>query len=343
MKKLDLKFLKENVPIQYYAEVVLGICEWRQLSNGFLTPNLHSRKRKDANDYSSLVIDPINNCFWRNSGKGSNPQGSIIDFIINVDECNNQEAIRRLQEFVSVYLPNLSNDNNFDDIKPDYKFSKKKVEEMTKLTQDVSPDFRLPNKYKDYKRLYAYMIGKRKIENHVYDYFVDSGFLYQDYRCSACFVSYDDNNIPVFACIRDTNWSERITYGVRGSSVNHAFYINNHKKTLVVTEAVIDAMAFMSILHLKKERYKKYNYLALTGTKKIASIRYHLEQDPTINKIILGFDNDEAGISAEKKTREMLKEMGWRGKIQTFYPPYGKDFNDSLIYIKEQLKNNQAA
>ena len=108
-----------------------------------------------------------------------------------------------------------------------------------------------------------------------------------------------------------------------------------YKKTLVVTEAVVDAMAFMSILYLKGERYKKYNYLALTGTKKIQAIRYHLEQDPTINKIILGFDNDEAGRIADEKTREMLKEMNWQGNIQTFAPPYGKDFNDSLIYIKE--------
>ena len=335
MKKLDLDFLKANVPIQFYAEVELGISEWKQLGNGFLTPNLHIRKRPDSNDYSSLVIDPVNNCFWRNSNKGSNPSGSIIDFIINVNSCDNRAAIKKLREFVEQYLPTLSKDTDFESIKPDYKYSKKKVEKMLELTKDVSPDFRLPNKYKNYNRLFAYMIGKRQIEKSVYDYFIKSGFLYQDWRCSACFVSYDDAGVPVFACIRDTNWNERITYGVKGSSVNHAFYINNHKKTLVVTEAVVDVMAFMSILSLKNERYKKYNYLALTGTKKIASIRYHLEQDPTIDKIILGFDNDEAGRIADQKTREMLKEMGWTGTIQTFNPPYGKDFNDSLIYIKE--------
>ena len=340
MKKLDLKFLRENVPIQFYAEVELGISEWRQLGNGYLTPNLHFRKRPDANDYSSLVIDPVNNCFWRNSNKGPNPQGSIIDFIINVNNCDNGTAIRLLGEFVEQYLPNLSESTDFEAIKPDYKYSKKKIEEMVALTQDVSPDFRLPDKYKNDNRLYAYMIGKRQIEKIIYNYFVKSGYLYQDWRCSACFVSYDDNNVPVFGCIRDTNWNERITYGVKGSSVNHAFYINNHKKTLVVTEAVVDAMAFMSILYLKGERYKKYNYLALTGTKKIQAIRYHLEQDPTINKIILGFDNDEAGRIADEKTREMLKEMNWQGNIQTFTPPYGKDFNDSLIYIKEHNLQN---
>ena len=338
MKRLDLDFLKQNVPIQFYAEVELGINEWRQIGGGRLTPNLHVRPRPDANDYSSLVIDPIANCFWRNSNKGPNPHGSIIDFIINVNdlaENDTHTAIEMLGEFVEKYLPNLSEAGGFDAVKPDYKFSKEKVKEMMALTQDVSPDFRLPDKYKNFKRLYAYMIGKRQIEKSVYDYFVKSGFLYQDWRCSACFVSYDDNGVPVFACIRDTDWNQRITYGVRGSSVNHAFYINNHKKKLVVTEAVVDAMAFMSILSLKGERYKKYNYLALTGTKKIQAIRYHLELDPSIDEIYLGFDNDEAGETADKKTREMLEEMGWKGKVVTFKPPYGKDFNDSLIYMKE--------
>lgn len=315
-------YLKRVIPIQSYAEHELGITEWKQ-GRSYISPDIKFA-RPDANDYSSLVIDPEKNCFWRNSGKGKRTTGSIIDFIMCVKDCSLDEAIDILIDYGNMYL----NDADMQDrivIKKNLPIANK--------------EFRLPLKYKNDNRLYAYIVKHRQIEPEIYHYFVDNGYMYQSRDCKCIFVSYE-NDTPVFACVRDTNWNRRITYGVAGSKTEHGFYIDNGSKTLVVTEAVIDAMAYMSLCILNNIPYKSYNYLALTGCSKIQCIKYHCSEQ-MFDKIILAYDNDSAGNKAYKKTLEMLKEMNWKGRVVNAAPKEVKDINDQLIAKKAITKTKK--
>lgn len=317
--KKDIEFLKNNIPLQYYAENCLGITEWKQIGNSLIAPKV-KYAMPNANDLSSLVIDCDKNCFWRNSGKGRNPTGSIIDLIMNTSDVDVKEASEILVKFANTFLNGVIDENaEISTYKP---------------KKGVKKEFKLPLPYKNKKRLFAYMVNFRQIEKPIYNYFIENKFMYQSIDCKCIFVSYNDEGVPIFGCVRDTNWNERITYGISGSDVNHAFYINNHSKTMIVTEAVVDAMAYMSILSLKDIDFKKYNYLALTGASKINCIKYHLEKDDSIKKILLAFDNDEAGETAYKKTVKMLKDMDWKGEIVKANAKHGKDINDELKFIK---------
>ncbi len=314
--KYDLEELK-RIPIQYYAEAVLGLTEWEQIGSNKIRPHLKS-VIPDSGDFSSLVIDLTKNCFWRNSGKGNHTSGSIIDFVANTSDCSTKEAIDILVNF-------SNNDFSIDYCqKPLYNHN----------TVIKAKDLILPQKHKNDNRLYAYMTKRRKIEDNVYHYMIDNQYMYQSWDCYAVFVSYKDG-IPVFACKRDTNWNERITYNISGSMSEWGFYIDNKSDTMVVTEAVVDAMAYQSLLYIQNKDYKNLNYLALTGAGKIKCIEYHLQNDANISKVILAFDNDKAGKTARTKTKTMLKQMQWNGKVIDYIPCDGnKDVNDVLIQKK---------
>lgn len=330
-KKEDIEDLKFLVPIQYYAETVLGLTDWRQVgSTGNLVAPKIQFKKAFSDDMSSLVVDLEKNCFWRNSGKGINPQGSIIDFIMNTSNVEFDDALGILVDFANTYLADSVD-------REEFKREAEQIRRSKAVIQEVK-EFRLPARFKNNKRVFAYLCGcpKRMLEPKIVGYMLDNGYLYQSFDCKCVFVSYKDE-IPVFACIRDTDWEHRITYGVSGSLVDHGWWLDNNSSVMVVTEAVVDALAYMSLLDLKGQDFEKYNYLALTGCKKLQCIKHHLEEEPDkYNKIILAFDNDEAGETATKKAIELLKELKFKGKIVIAKPQYGKDINDDLIQLKKR-------
>lgn len=323
--KEDLEYLKENISIQSYAEYRLGITEWVQTKNGFVKPNIRFAP-PDANDFSSLSINLEDNFFVRFSGKGITPKGDIINFIQNVNNCDFQSAVEELVNYANSYLGDMPDRTAF--AKQVQEFRKKAVKNV-----EVNYEFHLPLRYKNDKRVICYMLDHRKINKSIVYYMIKNNYLYQSFDSKCCFVSYEDG-VPTFACIRDTNWNERITYGVKNSKTKQGWYFDTSTKSLVVTEAVVDAMAYMSILDLKGENWMKHNYLALTGCEKLMCIEYHLQKTPNINEIYLAFDNDEAGEEARKKAKKLLKDLNFQGKIHDVVAKHGKDINDELKYIK---------
>ena len=324
-KKADIEYLRENVSIQSYAEYKLGITEWKQTSRGYVKPNLKYAP-PDANDYSSLSINLEENFFTRFSGKGITPKGDIINFIRNVNNCDFPTAVNELIEYANAYLGDMPDREAF--AKQIKEFRKKQVD-----TANINTEFHLPLKYKNNKRVICYMIEHRKINKNIVFYMLKNNYLYQSFDAKCCFVSYEDG-IPTFACIRDTNWNERITYGVKNSKVKQGWYFNTDSNSLVVTEAVVDAMAYMSILDLKGENWMKHNYLALTGCSKLMCIEYQLERNKNINEVFLAFDNDEAGEKARLEAKKLLKKINFKGECYDVIVKHGKDVNDELKYIK---------
>lgn len=115
-------------------------------------------------EHDSLRIDPVKNCFWRNSGLGDRSAGSIIDFVMNFKGCSLPEAINELRPYTS-YEPYYSSassrkrhevdrsasaEKNFvaEDFFVEHCFSadstiydlKQQLSEFTELLKTASPD-----------------------------------------------------------------------------------------------------------------------------------------------------------------------------------------------------------
>ncbi|MEG0020646.1 MAG: toprim domain-containing protein, partial [Oscillospiraceae bacterium] len=125
---------------------------------------------------------------------------------------------------------------------------------------------------------------------------------------------------------------------IEGSSKEVGLFINNNSASLLVCEAPIDAMSLMSLLEHHKVAPEKYSYLAQGGVC-LNSLEYHIKRQPKINTVYLCYDNDAAGHSARAQSRELLKSLGFSGKIID-KPPHNKDWNDDLMAINTTIREN---
>ena len=115
---------------------------------------------------------------------------------------------------------------------------------------------------------------------------------------------------------------------ITGSDKKIGWFVNNNSNSLLACEAPIDAMSLMTLLEYHNVSPKRYSYLAQSGvcTK---SLEYHLSKNPKIDTVYLCYDNDEAGHKARGQTRELLKSLGFDGRIID-KPPHSKDWNEDL-------------
>lgn len=115
---------------------------------------------------------------------------------------------------------------------------------------------------------------------------------------------------------------------ITGSDKKIGWFVNNNSNSLLACEAPIDAMSLMTLLEYHNVNPKRYSYLAQSGvcTK---SLEYHLSKNPKIDTVYLCYDNDEAGHKARRQTRELLKSLGFDGRIID-KPPHSKDWNEDL-------------
>lgn len=125
---------------------------------------------------------------------------------------------------------------------------------------------------------------------------------------------------------------------IEGSNKNVGLFINNSSASLLVCEAPIDAMSLMTLLEHHKVTPEKYSYLAQGGVC-LNSLEYHIKHQPGINTVYLCYDNDDAGHKARGQSRELLKKLGFDGKIID-KPPHNKDWNDDLRAVNTTIKEN---
>lgn len=270
-------------------------------------------------EHDSVMIDIEKNCFWRNSvfkigAKAGS--GSIIDFAIEFMGYDHKRAIREL-----AVIYNITDKDNTS-VAPISSF--KAINNSLKDDSSRSV-FTLPEKADNMKAVFRYLIKERCIDVSVVRYFVSKKMLYQDAKHNNCvFVSYK------FACLRSTG-SKKFAIDVVGCDYNECFYFRpENSKTLVVAESVIDIMSIMTFFVKQNKRFTDFAYLSLSGTNKLASLFYHLRKENHINKILLAFDNDSAGLLAQETAIAKLKEIGYLGVVEIFTPQECKDWNEYI-------------
>ena len=192
--------------------------------------------------------------------------------------------------------------------------------------KEEKKEFRLPEANTNMHRVYAYLIKQRFISPDIISHFAKQHTLYEDKEHhNAVFVGVDENGVPRQASKRSTNSygnSFRIT--CQGSDTRYSFAHFGESKRLYVFEAPIDMLSFLT---LYQKDWQKHSYIAMNGVYENAVLTA-LKNHSNLSEVILCVDNDEGGIEAVDRLKDILNENGY-SNVKRLAPPY-KDWNEVL-------------
>lgn len=204
--------------------------------------------------------------------------------------------------------------------------------------EKVKKPFALPPANGDNKRVFAYLIKHRHLDRDVLATFVRLGFIYEDQMYhNTVFVGMDKNFMPRHAHKRSTN-SQGKTFRmtVEGSDFRYVFNWPGGNEHLLVFEAPIDMLSFISMYH--DSNWAKHNYVALCGTSSQPLLGM-LERCPNIKSVHLCLDNDQAGQLATRRLAQVVREKGL--EVNALVPVH-KDWNEDLCAnFQQEMEENQ--
>lgn len=210
-------------------------------------------------------------------------------------------------------------------------------------TEKKSKQFELPRKNPNMHRAMAYLNKSRYINRDFLTHFANNNSLYESREIflvkdkdtgktinkemhNVVFVGLDENGNPRQASARST-----ITYGkpyrqtIGNSDTRYSFSHFGTSNTLYVFEAPIDMMSYLT-LHCN-ENWQQHSYIAMNGLYE-KGIIHALGVHSNLDKIILCVDNDEGGIEATDRLKDILKDNGYN-QVYSLFPKY-KDWNEDL-------------
>ena len=189
-------------------------------------------------------------------------------------------------------------------------------------------EFKLPEPNSDMHRVYAYLIKQRFISAEIITHFAKQHTLYEDKtHHNAVFVGLNENGEPKQAHKRSTNSvgsTFRITCG--GSDTRYSFAYFGEDERLYVFEAPIDMLSFLT---LYPNDWQKHSYIAMNGVYENAVLTA-LKNHSNLREIVLCVDNDEGGIEAVDRLRDILHENGYPN-VKRLAPEF-KDWNECLKF-----------
>ena len=214
---------------------------------------------------------------------------------------------------------------------------------LTQQEKDADKELHLPDKCKEgYKRVCAYLIKSRGLDQDIVDYCIKEKIIYQDSKNNAIFVGYDENKNPKFACARGTLSDRQFRGDCKGSDKKYCFEVKGKTpERLYVFEAPIDLLSYISISKKNdpNQSWKNHNFISLSGTSDVALENY-LERNKNVTSIIFCLDNDEAGNKASEDYIKKYSEKGYKALRKA---PKGKDFNDDLVKsLPQKQKEGEA-
>ena len=169
-------------------------------------------------------------------------------------------------------------------------------------------------------------IKQRFIKPEIISYFAKQHTLYEDKQHhNAVFVGLDENGVPRQASKRSTNsFGKTFRITCEGSDTRYSFAHFGENERLYVFEAPIDMLSFLT---LYPNDWQKNSYIAMNGVYENAVLTA-LKNHSNINEIVLCVDNDEGGIEAVDRLRDILTENGYPN-VKWLAPKF-KDWNEIL-------------
>lgn len=192
--------------------------------------------------------------------------------------------------------------------------------------EEKTKEFKLPKSNENMHRVFAYLIKQRFIKPEIISYFAKQHTLYEDKQHhNAVFVGLDENGVPRQASKRSTNsFGKTFRITCEGSDTRYSFAHFGENERLYVFEAPIDMLSFLT---LYPQDWQRHSYIAMNGVYENAVLTA-LKNHSNLSEVILCVDNDEGGIEAVDRLRDILNENGY-SNVKRLAPPY-KDWNEVL-------------
>ena len=194
------------------------------------------------------------------------------------------------------------------------------------IAKEEKKEFRLPQANTNMHRVYAYLIKQRFIDPNIISHFAKQHTLYEDKEHhNAVFVGVDENGVPRQAHKRSTNsFGNAFRMTCEGSDTRYSFSHFGKSEKLFVFEAPIDMMSFLT---LYPQEWQKHSCIAMNGVYENAVLTA-LKNHSNLSEIVLCVDNDEGGIEAVDRLRDILADNGY-SDVKRLAPEY-KDWNEVL-------------
>lgn len=186
--------------------------------------------------------------------------------------------------------------------------------------------FALPPANDTMRRVFAYLIKSRLLDQKVVSHFAHAGLLYEDAQYhNAVFVGRDKEGVARHAHKRGTyTGGDAYKGNVEGCDPRFSFHHVGTSDTVYVFEAPIDMLSFIS---LYQKDWQRHSYVALCGVAEHALLQL-LADYPQVSRIGLCLDHDEAGIKADKRIAGILAERGYQNVFPLF--SVHKDWNEDI-------------
>lgn len=196
----------------------------------------------------------------------------------------------------------------------------------TAVQAEKSRNFRLPEANENMHRVYAYLIKQRFINSEIIGYFAKNRTLYEDKEHhNAVFVGVDKNGIPRQAHKRSTStFGKSFRQTVEGSNTKYSFAHFGESGKLFIFEAPIDMLSYLTP---NPENWQKHSYIAMNGVYENAVLTA-LKAHQNLSEIVICTDNDEGGIDAADRLKDILSDSGY-ADIKRILPT-NKDWNEDL-------------
>ena len=194
------------------------------------------------------------------------------------------------------------------------------------ISKEEKKEFRLPKANENMHRVFAYLIKQRFISPEIISHFAKQHMLYEDKEHhNAVFVGIDENGVPRQASKRSTStFGNTFRITCEGSDTRYSFAHFGKSSRLYVFEAPIDMMSFLT---LYPKDYQKHSYIAMNGVYENAVLTA-LKNHSNLSEIVLCVDNDEGGIEAVDRLRDILTDNGYPN-VKRLAPEF-KDWNEVL-------------
>lgn len=259
---------------------------------------------------------------WSRRYEGKDNGGSQIDFLRVFCGMNVKEAVLWLLDFMG-----YSKENN--SLQQSLKYQTK-----TELKSKPAV-FVLPKRACDNRYLYEYLHKERGISKQVIDFFVNRDLIYesQPYH-NIIFLGNDKEGVTKFASMRGVfdRSGKGFKCDVEGNDKRYGFNVRNtESRELIVFEAAIDLMSYVELTGDRTS-----NLLAL-GMVADAPLETFLKENPQIEVIKFGLDNDEPGRKATAYLLEKYYGLGY--EVEDIAVPVScKDYNEWLLCKRLEMQ-----
>ena len=190
----------------------------------------------------------------------------------------------------------------------------------------------------------------RGIDGRIVDDFIARKMVAEDtHDHSVLFFGLDENG-EIRQCSSRATDGSSAKKDVFGSDRSFCFFAKAETEchTLRVFESAIDLMSYATLMARSGLDYRTENMMSLSGIylpgrdislcRTPASLQRILDSNPKIKTVYLNLDNDFAGRRGAAGLQFSLKD---RYDTQFIPPPQGKDYNDYLILLNQELSTKQ--